>query len=96
MVRTKAGLLGTAVGLAALVATLSRTSPPVIAVADGAPAHGASLRGTVSLTDAGREILAGRRDRVACGLDRWMGGVHLQTGVAMWRWDDDQRRMIRR
>jgi len=82
--------------LAALVGTLSRTSPSLLTIAPGAHVDGASLQGTVTLTDAGREVLAGRRDRVACGLDRWLGGVHLQDGIAIWRWDDDQRRMTRR
>ena len=80
--------------LADLAATLSRTSPPLVTIDDDPSADG-FLRGAVSLTDAGREVLSGRRDRVACGLDRWVGGVHLQSGVAMWRWDDRQRRVIR-
>ena len=81
--------------LAALVATLSRTSPPLVTIADDADADGAPLHGTVNLTDAGREVLEGRRDRVACGLDRWLGGVHLESGRAIWRWDDEHRRITR-
>ena len=39
--------------------------------------------GVVTLTDAGRSVLAGRLDRVvACGIERWLGGVHLQSGGA--------------
>jgi hypothetical protein len=87
----------TDLSLAALVDTLSRTSPPLLAIADGAGRDRWSLQGTVVLTDAGREVLTGRRDRVACGTDRWLGGVHVQTGAADdWRWDDDRRRMVRR
>jgi len=44
---------------------------------------------TVTLTDAGRDVIAGRQDAVALnGIDRWLGGVHLlgQNGAA-WRWD---------
>ena len=34
---------------------------------------------TVGLTDVGRSVLAGESDRVTtCGIDRWLGGVHLQ------------------
>ncbi len=41
------------------------------------------------LTDAGAEVLAGRADRVALtGFDRWLGGMHLSAGDALWRWDD--------
>jgi len=66
--------------LDSLASELCRVSPPLLAVVDR----------TWQLTDAGREVLAGRRDRVACGLDRWLGGVHLQTeNGTPWRWDDN-------
>jgi hypothetical protein len=51
-------------------------------------------RGLVTATDAGREALAGRRDRVACGLDKWLGGVHLKSGSNVWRWDESRRRIV--
>lgn len=86
----------TDLSLAALVVTLSRTSPALVTIADGSADNGATLQGTVSLTDAGRDVLTGRRDRVACGMDRWLGGVHLRTGAPMWRWDDEHRRMTKR
>src|SRR5262245_6011751 len=107
----------TDLSLAGLVSTLSRTSPPLLAIDDdaGAQRHAsaddadadspailddprvdaAALRGTVSVTEAGRQVLSGHRDRVACGLDRWLGGVHLQSGADVWRWDDEQRRVRR-
>jgi hypothetical protein len=43
----------------------------------------------IAITDAGREVLAGRSDQIALnGIDRWRGGVHL-TGrdTTDWRWD---------
>ncbi len=82
--------------LAALVETLSRTSPPLVAMVDEADDDGSLLHGTVSVTEAGRETLAGRRDRVACGIDRWLGGVHVQDGAGIWRWDDEKRGMTMR
>jgi hypothetical protein len=43
---------------------------------------------TVALAPAGREILDGRTDRLAClPVDRWLGGVHLAPGRRAWRWD---------
>ena len=37
---------------------------------------------TAALTDAGREVLAGRASAIALnGLDDWVGGVHLQSSV---------------
>jgi len=38
------------------------------------------------VTDDGRAVLAGRKDRVGFGLDRWLGGTHL-TPENDWRWD---------
>jgi hypothetical protein len=81
--------------LASLAETLSRTSPPLLALSHDADASHPLLSGTIELTDAGRDVLAGRRDRVACGIDRWLGGVHLQTGGAIWRWDADGGRVRR-
>jgi hypothetical protein len=82
--------------LAAMADTLSATAPPLISVARGGDSDRFRLQGTATLTDAGREVLTGRRDRVATfGIDRWLGGVHLQTGSAMWRWDDQHEQMTR-
>jgi hypothetical protein len=80
----------------ALVDGLSRSTPPLIAVTPGTRSAGTIPRGTVTLTDSGRDILHGRRDRVAsCGLDRWLGGVHLLTNADVWRWDDKGGRIVR-
>lgn len=49
----------------------------------------------LALTDAGRAVLAGRRDRLADRPpDRWQGGVHLRPGN-VWRWDREARRLTR-
>jgi hypothetical protein len=46
-----------------------------------------SGREPVSLTDAGRRVLAGEADHVGLnGIDRWIGGVHL-TPHNCWRWE---------
>ena len=67
---------------------LAATSPPFLAVSDGE-----GLRRTVSIAAAGREVLEGRQDRLSlCGIDRWLGGVHLQPGN-LWRWDDESQRI---
>jgi hypothetical protein len=80
--------------LAELAETLSRTSPPLLALDLSETAEGHGLRGTVTLTDTGRSVLSGRQDRVAaCGIDRWLGGVHLQSGSRIWRWDDVRERI---
>lgn len=73
---------------------LSSTSPPLLAADLSGSPEGHDLRSVVTLTDTGRSVLAGRQDRVAtCGIDRWLGGVHLQSGGRMWRWDDTAQRI---
>ena len=43
--------------------------------------------GTIELTDEGRDLLRGGSDRVKlCGIDRWLGGVHLEGRGPAWRW----------
>jgi hypothetical protein len=44
--------------------------------------------GKVTLTDTGRAVLAGEVDWAAAHrLDRWYGGVHLESDRGHWRWD---------
>jgi hypothetical protein len=81
--------------LAELATTLSRTSPPLLTIADNDGAAEWALNRTVAVTDAGREVLAGTRDRVACGIDRWLGGVHLHGRGDVWRYDQVRRRIVR-
>jgi hypothetical protein len=43
----------------------------------------------VRMTDTGARVLAGEADQIALnGIDRWIGGVHLQGHAVPWRWDD--------
>lgn len=81
--------------LATLAETLSRTSPPLLTLDLSATPEGDDLRGVVRLTDTGRSVLSGQYDRVAtCGMDRWLGGVHLQSGGRIWRWDNTRQRIV--
>jgi len=76
---------------------LSRTAPPLLVLHQGLPAARQPLQGSVTLTDSGRAVLAGRLDRIAtCGIDRWLGGVHLRSGAEPWRWDDEGQRITNR
>jgi len=82
--------------LAAIAEILSTTSPPLLALDLSGSADGHVLRGAVTLTGAGRSALEGHLDRVTtCGIERWMGGVHLTGRSAPWRWDDSSRRIVR-
>lgn len=75
--------------LAGLAEMLARTSPPLLTLDLSSAEERQFLRGRVALTDIGRSALSGELDRVAtCGINRWLGGVHLQNGRPVWRWDD--------
>jgi len=81
----------------ALVGDLSGGAPPLIALASGPRTNGAIPPGTMTMTEAGRGVLSGRLDRIAArGIDRWIGGVHLQPGADSWRWDDTHQRITKR
>lgn len=81
--------------LFAAVANLARQRVPLLTVTPDRAPH--DLRGcAVALTEAGREVLAGRQDAVALnGIDVWRGGVHL-TGAAQspWRWDAPRQTLV--
>lgn len=50
----------------------------------------------LELTPAGEAVLRGEADRVALnGIDRWLGGVHLQGRAVRWRWDRDAGRIVK-
>ena len=43
------------------------------------------------------QVIEGQADRVAaCGIDRWLGGVHLEGRGPMWRWDSASNRLANR
>ncbi|MGN6795235.1 MAG: hypothetical protein ACTHJW_22840 [Streptosporangiaceae bacterium] len=49
----------------------------------------------VRLTDTGARVLAGEADQIAVnGIDRWIGGVHLQGNQVPWRWDDGTETIV--
>jgi hypothetical protein len=59
------------------------------------PGRRVQLTTGVHLTDAGARVLAGEADRVALnGVDRWIGGVHLQGHHVPWRWDDGTEAIV--
>ena len=85
----------TDLSLAALVESFSSSSPPLLLLKRSRTSENV-LHGTVTNTDTGSAVLAGKRDRVlTCGLDRWLGGVHLQSNGNLWRWDDTRQRITR-
>ena len=77
-----------------LADALTGASPPLLTRTRGEHHDSRGLRGSVAATEFGRSVLNSQRDRVAaCGIDRWLGGVHLRNGAALWRWDDQRQRV---
>ena len=71
-----------------IVQELASATPALVSIAATEAAPGRLPSGTIALTDTGRSILGGHADRVAqCGIDRWLGGVHLVDSQPNWRWD---------
>ena len=55
-----------------------------------------STQTRVGLTEAGNRVLAGDADHVELnGVDRWIGGVHLDGHADDWRWDEGLERIVR-
>jgi hypothetical protein len=81
--------------VAELAETLACTSPPLLTLDLSQADERRVLRGRIAITDTGRAVLSGDRDRVTtCGIDRWLGGVHLQSDGPIWRWDDTHQRIV--
>ena len=79
-----------------VLARLASGAKPLLELASGArprfppevPAAASFGAQRFRLTPSGREVLAGKLDAVdANGIDRWVGGTHLQNGAKLWRWD---------
>jgi hypothetical protein len=74
---------------------LASVSPALVDLSMTLDQSNALPAGTIALTHAGREVLGGAADRVElCGIDRWLGGVHLQGRCALWRWNPTKQRIV--
>jgi hypothetical protein len=81
--------------VAELAEALSQLMPSLLTLDLSNVDEGQLLLGRVTLTDSGRSVLSGELDRVrTCGIDKWLGGVHLQNGGRLWRWDDIGQRIV--
>jgi hypothetical protein len=78
-----------------LADALAALAPPLLTV---------DATGHMAIAADGRAVLAGLADRVdLCGIDTWLGGVHLHlepgTGnpePTIWRWDPGENRLKQR
>jgi hypothetical protein len=93
-------------GFLDLVHQLASARVPLVTIARREAGQGAAnyserdLRAhTIAITDAGRDVLNGRRDAVALnGIDVWRGGVHLVASGgddrSPWRWDARRETLV--
>lgn len=65
--------------------SLASCAPPLLMLMSDTTQPSPS--GTIALTPEGRNVLSGRADRIPlCGVDRWLGGVHVTGRGPVWRW----------
>jgi hypothetical protein len=77
----------------AVLRRLAGWSSPAVRV-QVQPGRPFTRRARVELTPFGASLHAGSADWVrANGIDRWLGGVHLEGREAAWRWDEGARRL---
>jgi len=86
-----------------VLARLASGIKPMLELASGArprfppevPAAASFGAQRFRLTPCGREVLAAKLDAIELnGVDRWLGGTHLQKGAKLWRWDRSAARLI--
>jgi hypothetical protein len=92
-------LFGT--GDAGLVESIKRlvdSRDPLLKMAEAVRAGAESSkfhRSAFEITQRGQAILAGEEDFIdCCGIDLWLGGVHLKDGNSIWRWDGQQQKLV--
>jgi Sigma-70, region 4 len=67
-----------------IMAEMSASRHPLIQIS----ARSFAGIGEVTITEAGRNVIDGRADNIKLnGINRWVGGVHLEGDDAAWRWD---------
>ena len=88
--------------MARYIERMSLTETPLIIYSSGEKVDAPSTEGDsrafgdaeMALTAAGRDVVACDSDWITMGgSDRWLGGVHLDSHRARWRWDPDARRV---
>ncbi len=77
-------------------ARMTRLAGAPVPLLETDPADGrVAPRTRLRLTAFGRRVLAGEADHVADrGVDRWIGGVHLQGRAVPWRWDEGTEAIV--
>jgi hypothetical protein len=75
-----------------IMADLSLARNPLLQASDAPQA----ALGTINITEAGRSVIEGRADHIEQnGIDRWLGGVHLNGNASTWRWDRAAAQLVK-
>jgi hypothetical protein len=78
-----------------IVRELAALSPALVTLDGDDPSAERLPPASISMTSAGQSVLLGQADRVRdWGIDRWLGGVHLEWRGPLWRWDHALERLI--
>jgi hypothetical protein len=78
------------IGLLGTVEKMAQTNPPVLTIEPGEK----PFPRIATLTDAGRQVLAGITDYLSLApTGRWGGGVRIAPGHAAWRFDEAAGRL---
>jgi hypothetical protein len=78
---------------------LASSTPPVLTISGvaepmEATQSGQYLNSSFEISDFGEKIRRSEADFVSeCGIDSWLGGVHLRSGAPMWRFDEQAGRV---
>lgn len=73
---------------------LANATRPVLKMSNGAEASPADAQQLINtsfeITDDGQAVMNGEQDFVQLNrIDFWLGGVHLESEKAAWRWDEE-------
>lgn len=77
------------------LATALAAASPALLETPATDARTSLPSGLIAITKAGRDVRRGVADRVRlCGVDCWLGGVHLEGTGPIWRWDPELGRIV--
>jgi hypothetical protein len=81
-------------GLLDAIEDMERVSDPPFVRSVGTPGEREFLN-RLTITDAGRAVLAGERDWQSFHPpERWVGGIRIADGKPRWRWDESKREPV--
>jgi hypothetical protein len=80
------------------ISSLFRGTRPLLAISPALTPNRIQAPDTlaisVALTADGKQVVTGELDRIQlCGIDRWLGGVHVVGTGPVWRWDGERRQL---